>query len=78
VRDASSRPSRRWRDPVAAQAGAGDRLDPSQYLRCEITVALMEPNTVVFREDQHFKITDFNPGDPVQVRIEGRTRAQAP
>ena len=60
--------------PVSAQSGGGVTASiPSQYLRCEITVALEGTSyTAIFREDQHFKITDFNPGDAVQVRIEGK------
>jgi hypothetical protein len=75
VRDASSLAEAAVANhPVAAQAGGGVTASiPSQYLRCEMTVALDGTQyTVVFREDQHFKITDFNPGDPVQVRIEGK------
>jgi hypothetical protein len=60
--------------PVATQAGGGLTTSvPSQYLRCEITVALEGTSyTAIYREDKHFKITDFNPGDSVQVRIEGK------
>ena len=60
--------------PVSAQAGGGVTTSiPSQYLRCEITVALEGTSyTAIYREDPHFKITDFNPGDPVQVRVEGK------
>jgi len=75
VRDASSlAESAVANHPVAAQAGGGMTASiPSQYLRCQITVALEGTSyTAVFREDQHFKITDFNPGDPVEVRIEGK------
>jgi hypothetical protein len=75
VRDASSlAESAVANHPVAAQAGGGLTASvPSQYLRCQITVALDGTSyTAVFREDQHFKITDFNPGDPVEVRIEGK------
>jgi hypothetical protein len=71
----------RWRaesavanHPVATQAGGGATASiPSEYLRCAITIALDGTSyTAIYREDQHFKITDFNPGDPVQVRIEGK------
>lgn len=60
--------------PVAAQGGGGATTSiPSEYLRCELTVALEGTNyTAVFREDQHFKITDFNAGDAIHVRIEGK------
>ena len=34
---------------------------------CDVNVV-----TAIFREDQHFKITDFNPGDSIQARIEGK------
>jgi hypothetical protein len=60
--------------PVAAQAGGGATTSvPSQYLRCEITVAFEGTTySAIFREDQRFKITDFSPGDPIQIRIEGK------
>jgi hypothetical protein len=60
--------------PVATQAGGGSTTSvPSEYLRCEITVALDGTSyTAIYREDPHFKITDFSPGDSVQVRIEGK------
>ena len=60
--------------PVVTQSGGGVTASiPSEYLRCEITIALDGTSyTAIYREDQHFKITDFNPGDPVQVRIEGK------
>src|ERR1700739_1284184 len=60
--------------PALAQGGGGATTSiPSEYLRCELTVALDGTNyTAIFREDQHFKITDFNPGDQIKVRIEGK------
>jgi hypothetical protein len=60
--------------PVSAQGGGGITASiPSQYLRCEITVALEGINyTAIFREDQHFRITDFSPGDSIHARIEGK------
>jgi hypothetical protein len=60
--------------PAVAQGGGGATASiPSQYLRCELTVALDGTNyTAIFREDQHFRITDFNPGDQIKVRIEGK------
>jgi hypothetical protein len=60
--------------PALAQgSGAATTSIPSQYLRCELTVALEGTNyTAIFREDQHFKITDFNPGDAIHVRVEGK------
>lgn len=60
--------------PVSAQGGGGATASiPSQFLRCALTVALDGTSyTAVFREDQHFKITDFNTGDPIQARIEGK------
>ena len=60
--------------PVSAQGGGGATASiPSEFLRCELTVALDGTSyTAIFREDQHFKITDFNAGDQIQVRIEGK------
>src|SRR5262249_22533896 len=60
--------------PAVAQGGGGATAStPSQYLRCELTVALDGTNyTAIFREDQHFRITDFNPGDQIKARIEGK------
>jgi hypothetical protein len=60
--------------PALAQgSGAATTSVPSQDLRCELTVTLDGTNyTAIFREDQHFKITDFNPGDQIHVRIEGK------
>jgi hypothetical protein len=59
---------------AVAQGGGGATASiPSEYLRCELTVSLDGTNyTAIFREDQHFKITDFNPGDQIKVRIEGK------
>lgn len=60
--------------PVSTQGGGGATASiPSEFLRCELTVALEGTSyTAIFREDQHFKITDFNAGDSIQVRIEGK------
>ena len=60
--------------PAVAQGGGGATASiPSEYLRCELTVNLDGTNyTAIFREDQHFKITDFNPGDQIKLRIEGK------
>ena len=60
--------------PVSAQGGGGATASiPSEFLRCELTVALDGTNyTAIFREDQHFKITDFNAGDQIEVRVEGK------
>jgi len=60
--------------PVATQGGGGATTSiPSQDLRCEITIALDGISyTAIYREDQHFKITDFGPGDLIQARIEGK------
>jgi len=60
--------------PVAAAGGGGATASiPSQDLRCELTVTLDGTNyTAIFRQDQHFKITDFGPGDAIHVRIEGK------
>ena len=60
--------------PVSAQGGGGATASiPSEFLRCELTVALDGTNyTAIFREDQHFKITDFSAGDQIHVRIEGK------
>jgi hypothetical protein len=60
--------------PVAAQGGGGATASiPSEYLRCELTVALEGTNyTAIFREDQHFRISDFSRGDQIKIRIEGK------
>src|ERR1700746_935404 len=60
--------------PVSTQGGGGATASiPSEFLRCELTIALEGTNyTAVFREDQHFKMTDFTAGDPIQARIEGK------
>jgi hypothetical protein len=60
--------------PALAQgSGAATTSIPSQDLRCELTVALEGMNyTAIFRQDQHFKITDFSAGDAIHVRVEGK------
>lgn len=60
--------------PVAIQAGGEQTASvPSEYLRCEITVALAGISyTAIYPVDQHFKITDFSAGDMIQARIEGK------
>ena len=60
--------------PVAIQAGGEQTASiPSEYLRCEITVSLEGTNyTAIYPVDQHFKITDFSPGDMIRARIEGK------
>jgi hypothetical protein len=60
--------------PALAQgSGAATTSIPSQDLRCELTVTVEGTNyTAIFRENQHFKITDFNSGDAIHVRIEGK------
>ena len=61
-------------NPAVAQGGGGATTSiPSQDLRCELTVTLDGTNyTAIFREDQHFRITDFNRGDQIKIRIEGK------
>jgi hypothetical protein len=60
--------------PVAVQAGQATTTSiPSQYLRCEITIALEGTNyTAVYPVSEHFKTTDFAAGDMISARIEGR------
>jgi hypothetical protein len=75
VRDASSlAASAVANHPVAIQAGGAQTTSvPSQYLRCEVTVALEGTSyTAVYPVDQHFKMTDLSVGDMVPARIDGK------
>jgi hypothetical protein len=60
--------------PVSIQAGGSQTASvPSQQLRCEVTVTIEGTNyTAVYPVDQHFKMTDFSVGDPVQAKIDGK------
>jgi len=73
IRDASSlAESAVANHPVAIQAGGAQTTSvPSQYLRCEVTVALEGIRyTAVYPVDQHFKMTDLSVGDMVEARID--------
>jgi len=75
VRDASSlAESAVANHPVAIQAGGAQTTSvPSQYLRCEVTVALEGIRySAVYPVDQHFKMTDLSVGDMVEARIDGK------
>jgi hypothetical protein len=75
IRDASSLAAEAVAShPVAVQSGAGQTTSvPGAYLRCEMTVALDGTNyTAVYPENQHFRMTDFNAGDMIRARIEGK------
>ena len=60
--------------PVAVQAGQATTTSiPSQYLRCEITVAMEGTSyTAVYPVNEHFKMTDFSAGDMISARLEGK------
>jgi len=75
VRDASSLAEAAVANhPVAIRAGGEQTASvPSQYLRCEITVALEGTSyTAVYPVDQHFKTSDYSVGDMVPARIDGK------
>ena len=45
---------------------------PAVLSRCRLTVAMNKTSyTAIFPVNKHLKITDFNPGDFISVRIEG-------
>ena len=60
--------------PVAVQAGQATTTSiPSQYLRCQITVALEgTAYTALYPVNEHFKMTDFTAGDMISARLEGK------
>jgi hypothetical protein len=60
--------------PVAVQAGQATTTSiPSQFLRCEITVAFEgQSYTAVYPVNEHFKMTDFAGGDMISARLEGK------
>lgn len=60
--------------PVAIKAGGEQTASvPSAYMRCEITVTLAGTSyTAVYPVDQHFKMTDYNVGDMIPARIDGK------
>jgi hypothetical protein len=75
VRDASSLAEAAVANhPVAIRAGGEQTASvPSQYLRCEITVALEGTSyTAVYPVDKHFKTSDYSVGDMVPARIDGK------
>ena len=60
--------------PVSAQGGGGATASiPSQFFAARLPLPWMEPAIPPSSaRTSTFKITDFNTGDPIQARIEGK------
>lgn len=57
---------------VSLPASGAPGFVPALLSRCRLTVAIDKTSyTAVYPVNKHLKITDFNPGDFISVRIEG-------